>query len=78
MLQDTRYLETSRSWTNVEAREALRVPLAEQARALDAEIKELVRQERVGRYELCVRLARMRDEELWKHLATTRASRTTR
>ncbi len=65
---ETRYLETTRSWTNEEAREALRVPLAEQARALDAEIKELVRQERVGRYELCARLARMRDEELWKHL----------
>jgi hypothetical protein len=68
MLHYTRYLETSRSWTNVEAREALRVPLAEQARALDAEIKDLVRQGRLGKYELCGRLARMRDDELWKHL----------
>ena len=74
---ETRYLETSRSWTNVEAREALRVPLAEQARPLDAEIKDLVHQGRVGIVDLsplrgvgslCVRLARMRDDELWKHL----------
>lgn len=68
MLQDTRYLETARSWTNEEARDALRLAGAEQARALHAEITELVRQGRVGKYELCVRLARMRDDELWKHL----------
>ena len=68
MLQDTRYLETARSWTNEEARHALRLSEAEQARALHAEIAELVRQGRVGKYELCVRLARMRDDKLWKHL----------
>lgn len=68
MLQDTRYLETARSWTNEEAREALRSSLAEQACALHAEITDLVHQGRVGKYELCARLARMRDEALWKHL----------
>jgi hypothetical protein len=61
-------LGKTRSWTNEEAREARRFVLEEQARELHAEILELVEQERQGRYGMVVRLGRMRDEALWKHL----------
>lgn len=61
-------LGTTRSWTNTEAREARRLELEEQALELHAEILELVDQERQGRFGMIVRLGRMRDELLWKHL----------
>jgi hypothetical protein len=69
MLQGTLDLERNESWINLEAREAARLQFEAQARELHAEIVELVRQERQGRYELCVRLGRMHDDALWKHVS---------
>ena len=68
MLQGTLDLERNESHTNDEAREARRHELALVAAEVHARIVELVRQERQGRYELCVELGRMHDDALWKHV----------
>lgn len=69
MLQaSTLDLERNQSHTNPEAREARRLELVRVARKVHAEVLELVRKERDGRHALCVRLGRIHDERLWKHV----------
>lgn len=69
MLQaSTLELERNESHTNPEAREARRLALVREARTLHAEVLELVRKERDGRHALCVRLGRIHDGRLWKHV----------
>lgn len=61
-------LERNESHTNQEAREARRLELLRVAQKVHAEVLELVRQERDGRHALCVRLGRIHDDRLWKHV----------
>lgn len=68
MLQGTLDLERNDSHTNDEARQARLHELELVAKEVHARILELVRQERQGRYELCVELGRVHDDALWKHV----------
>jgi hypothetical protein len=62
-------LTSNAAWTNAEAVDAHRERILAEAEALDAEIRSLVQERRRNRYQLCLRLGRMRREQLWKALS---------
>jgi len=61
-------LTSKEAWTNAEAVDAHRDKLLAEAEALDGEIRSLLHDRRLNRYQLCLRLGRMRREQLWKPL----------